>query len=276
MQAPRKEVASVTDHPYGDHPEQQLRAYRPDTGTGALPVVVYLHGGGFVGGGLDVVDEPARDLAARTGAIVVSATYRRAPEHRFPAAHDDAYAALRWVVDHADEIGGDVERIALAGDSAGGNLAVGAAIQAVREGIDLASLLLVYPLVNATIQTASREEFATGYVIGLDDLAWFGEQYVSCEADVADPRLALDTADLAGLPPTLVITNECDTMRDEAELLAARMREAGVDATAHRFDGLAHGTFWMSLAVFGCDDQRAAASEFLVHHLAASRVPVPA
>lgn len=275
MQAPKKKVASIAEHAYGTDPEQRLRVYRPLTATDTSPVVLYLHGGGFVGGGLEVADEPARDLADRTGAVVVSATYRRAPEHQFPAAHDDAYAALRWTVDHADELGVDVDRLALAGDSAGGTLAAGTAMQAVRDGIDIASLLLVYPLVNATITTPSRAEFATGYVIELDDLAWFGEQYVASEVDVADPRLALDTADLRGLPPTLVITNECDTLRDEAELLAERMCQAGVEAHVRRFDGLAHGTFWMSLAVFGCEAQRRAAADFLVSHLSRTLVGSP-
>ena len=146
---------------------------------------------------------------------------------------------------------GDPARVALAGDSAGGNLAAGASIQAVRDGLDLSALLLVYPLVSAAIETASREEFATGYIIQLDDLAWFGEQYVSGPEDVTDPRLALDTADLAGLPPTLMLTNECDTLRDEAEQFVDQLRASGVDAEGQRFAGLAHGVFWTSLPVRG-------------------------
>lgn len=143
-------------------------------------------------------------------------------------------------------------------------------MQAVRDGIDLSALLLIYPLVNATIETASRTEYEKGFVIELDDLAWFGEQYASGPEDVTDHRLALDTADLAGLPPTLVITNECDTLRDEGELLADKMLEAGVDAKSQRFDGLAHGVFWTSLAVARCNDQRQAAADFLVAKLARS------
>ncbi len=274
MQAAPVEVREVSEHAYGDHPEQRLRIYRP-TDQDEAPVLVYLHGGGFVGGGLEVADEPVRDLAVRTGAVVVSATYRRAPEHRFPAAHDDADAALRWTVAHVGEHGGDPSRIALAGDSAGGNLAASAARHAVRDGIDLAALLLVYPLVNATIETPSREQYASGYVIGLDDLAWFGEQYASTPCDVTDPRLALDTADLSGLPPTLVLTNECDPLRDEAELLVDRMRGAGVAASAQRFDGLAHGVFWASRAVARCDEQRRAAAEFLAAALTSAPAPAP-
>ncbi|SFP32962.1 flavin-containing monooxygenase [Actinomadura madurae] len=271
LQAPKKEVAEISDHAYGPDPAHRLRIYRPEPGATGLPVVVYVHGGGFVGGSLDVADEVARDLAVRTGAVVVSATYRRAPEHRFPAAHDDVYAALRWTAGTIAEHGGDPARIALAGDSAGGNLAAGAALRAVQDAVPLSALLLIYPLVNAAIATPSRERFATGYLIELDDLAWCGEQYVSGADDLADPRLALDTADLAGLPPTFVITNELDTLRDEAELLGKLLTKAGVDATVRRFDGLAHGVYWTSLAVSRSVEQRAAAAEFLVAHLAPAR-----
>ncbi|QIX27760.1 alpha/beta hydrolase fold domain-containing protein [Nocardioides sp. JQ2195] len=268
MQAPKKEVASVTEASYGGDPEQRVRIYRPDEDAAEKPVLVYFHGGGFVAGSLEVADEPARDLALRTGAIVVSATYRRPPEHKFPAAHDDASAALQWVVEHVSEHGGDPHRIALAGDSAGANLAAWAAVRAAQVGTHVSSLALVYPLVNATIDTPSRREFATDHIIELDDLAWFGEQYVASADDVTDPRLALDTADLSGLPPTLVLTNECDTLRDEAELLADRIREAGVEARTIRYDGLAHGVFWMSLAVARGNDQREDVAEFLVEQLA--------
>ncbi|WP_082606205.1 flavin-containing monooxygenase [Nocardioides sp. Root190] len=272
MQAPKKAVARVTEAAYGDHPDQKVRIYTPTVSDSALPVLVQVHGGGFVGGDLDVAEEPAMDLASRTGAIVVSATYRRAPEDRFPAAHDDAYAALRWTVDNIADHGGDPARVALGGDSAGGTLAAGAALQAARDGINLAALLLVYPLVNATISTPSRAEFSTGYVIELDDLAWFGEQYVSSAEDVTDPRLALDTADLSGLPPTLVLTMECDTLRDEAEQFADLVNAAGVEARSVRFDGLAHGVFWMSLAVARGNDVRQAAADFLVGQLSPAKV----
>lgn len=276
MQPPKREVAAVSEHSYGDDPGQRLRVYVPE-GEGSKPVVVYLHGGGFVTGSLDMIDEPARDLAHRTGAVVVSATYRRAPEHRFPAAHDDASVALRWAVEHAAEHGGDPGRVSLAGDSAGGTLAAAAALQAAAEGITLSALLLINPLVSAAADTASRREFAEGYVIELDDLAWFGEQYVSSAADVTDPRLALDTADLSVLPPTLVITNECDTLRDEGEALAAQIVAAGGEASVRRSAGLAHDVYLLAGAVFRAEEQRAAAAEFLVEHLGARvAAPVPA
>ena len=261
LQAKPRAVAEVKELAYGDDPEQKLRIYRPE-GEGPLPVLVYVHGGGFVAGGLDVAEEPARDLALRSGSIVAAPTYRRAPEHRFPAAHDDAYAALKWVHDNIAEHDGDPDRIVLAGDSAGGTLALASAIRAERTGIPLVGLLLIYPMVNPTADTPSRKEFAKGYIIGQDDLLWFTEQYYSSEADLRDPRVALDTADLHLLPPTLVITNECDPLRDEAEQLAEKIKAAGVVAGCKRFDGLAHGVFWMSLAVPRCAEQREAAATF--------------
>ncbi|MFX4286615.1 flavin-containing monooxygenase [Janibacter sp. G349] len=271
MQAPKQEVASVIEHAYGDDPEQRLRVYVPEA-QGPLPVIVYLHGGGFVTGSLDMIDEPVRDLANRTGSIVVSATYRRAPEHRFPAAHDDASAALRWAVQHAAEHGGDPARVALGGDSAGGTLATSAALQAAAEGIELSALLLVNPLVSAAVDTPSRTQFAEGYVIELDDLAWFGEQYASAPEDVTDVRLDLVRGDLSTLPPTLVITNECDTLRDEAEDFAEHVRAAGGEVMVRRSAGLAHDVYLLSGAVFRAQEQRAAAGEFLTAKLAAARV----
>jgi acetyl esterase/lipase len=134
--SPKKEVADVSERAHGNHPEQRLRIYRSE-GEGPLPVLLYLHGVGFVGGGLDVVDEPARDLAVRTGAIVVAATYRRAPEHKFPAAHDDAYQALQWTYDNIWAHGGDRARLALGGDSAGATLAAAAAVRAGQDGPEL-------------------------------------------------------------------------------------------------------------------------------------------
>lgn len=276
MQQPAPAMARCEELAYGADAEQKLRINVPH-GEGRRPVVLYLHGGGFVAGSLDVADEPAKDLADRTGTIVVSASYRRAPEHKFPAAHDDAYAALAWVRDHIAEFGGDPERIVLAGDSAGGNLAAAAAVRAAEDGVALDGLLLIYPLVSPVADTPSRLEYAAGYVIEQADLEWFGAQYLVSPDQVADPRLALDRADLSGLPPTLILTNEFDTMRDEGEQLAGLIEAAGGEAEAIRFPGLAHGAFWMSAAVFRAEEYRAAAADFVTERVAAPvEVAVPA
>lgn len=249
LQKPPRAVAAVADVTYGPDPAHRARIYVPP-GTGPFPVVVHVHGGGFVAGGLDVVDEPVRALALDAAAVVVSVTYRRAPEARFPAAHDDVLAALRWTAKEISAHGGDPDRIAVMGDSAGANLAAAAVLRARDDGEPaVRSQVLLYPLVSPTADTASRREFAEGYLIHLDALAWFGAQYVRGPADLVDPRLALDAADLAGLPPTLVVTAECDTLRDEGEAFAAQLRAAGVPVTARRVDGLVHALYWASAAV---------------------------
>jgi len=267
LQAPPVDVAEVVPAAYGAHPDQALHVYVPH-GTGPFPVVLYVHGGGFVGGSLDVADEPARALATDTGAVVVAATYRKAPESKFPAAHDDAFAALRWTLDHVAEHGGDPTRVAVAGDSAGGNLAAATAVRARDEGLALRALALVNPLIDPIAETASRAEFAEGYLIHLDALAWFGAQYVAAPVDVMDPRLAVNrTPDLAGLPPTLVVTSEYDTLRDEAEEFGELLRAAGVDTEVVGFEGLVHDVYWMSGVVPRCADQRKCVADFLASRL---------
>lgn len=262
LQAPRQEIGAVIDQAYGADPEQRLRIFVPE-GEGPFPVLVYVHGGGFVTGSIEVVDEPARDLVKRSGAMVVAPTYRRAPEHTFPAAHDDTYAALAWVADNIASYGGDPSRLGIGGDSAGALLAAATAIRARQEGPEPSAMLLVNPLVNPVAETESRQKYAEGYVIELADLQWFGAQYVNGPQDLADPRLALDTADLAGLPSTLIMTSEYDTLRDEAEQFAEQLLAAGVPTSVQRFDGMTHDAFLLSGAVFRCVEQRLAAGDFV-------------
>jgi acetyl esterase len=265
LQRPAPTVAGVIDGTYpGPAGAQPLRIYIPD-GEGPLPVVVYFHGGGFVGGGLAVVDEPARALANDVGAIVVTAGYRRAPEHKFPAATDDTFAALRWVADHAADFGGDPARIAVMGDSAGGSLAAVAA-QRARDagGPRLVAQVLIYPFVDPTARLESRKLFGEGYVITATGLGWFWEQYLG---SLADSRNALavpaKAGSLAGLPPTLVLTTEYDVSRDEADAYAKRLADSGVETECIRFDGLIHGVYWMSGAVPRSGELRDAVTRFL-------------
>jgi acetyl esterase/lipase len=249
LQLPSREVADVVEASYGPHPEQRLRIHVPP-GDGPFPVVLYLHGGGFVAGGLDVVAERASALALDAGAVVVTAGYRRAPEARFPAAHDDAFAALLWTARKIGTHGGAADRITVLGDSAGAMLAAAATIRARDEGAPaVRSLALLYPLVDVGAETVSRAEFAEGYLLHRAALDWFREQYLATADEASDPRLALLRNKLSGLPPTLVVTVECDPLRDEGEMFAAALRAAGTPVRQERIEGLVHAMYWASAAV---------------------------
>jgi len=226
--------------PAGDIP---IRLYHPQSDE-PLPVVVYFHGGGFVIGNIATHDTTCQRLAAGVPAVVVSVDYRLAPEHHFPAAIDDCDAATKWVAAHAAELGGDPTRLAVAGDSAGGNLAAVVARRA-RDagGPAIAFQLLVYPVTDLTSSLPSYVENATGYLLEATTIVWFYDHYL----DGADPRQAdaspFFVDDLAGLPPALVLTAEFDPLRDEGEAYAERMRDAGVAVTTSRYDGMIHGFY---------------------------------
>ncbi|QHE69907.1 alpha/beta hydrolase [Rhodococcus sp. WAY2] len=265
LQAPPEPVDRVEDAHYDSAGTTlPLRVYVP-TGPSPHPVVLYFHGGGFVAGDLDVIDEPARAVANGTGAIVVAATYRRAPEHRFPAAADDASAALRWVSDNVEGYGGDPGNVIVMGDSAGGNLAAVTALRARDEdGPRVRGQVLVYPVIDPHATLPSREEFAEGYVISAGDLDWFWSHYLSSPDDAGNPyAVPSRAASLSGLPPALVLTTENEVARDEAEEYAGLLRNAGVDTEVIRFDGLVHGAFWMSGAVPRSSEMRSAVIEFV-------------
>lgn len=209
-----------------------------------LPAVVWYHGGGFTIGDLDTADRTCRKLAVGSGALVVSIDYRLSPEHRFPASYDDCAAALRWVVDHGASIGADPSRLAVGGDSAGGNLAAVMAIHARDTGIALRHQLLVYPVTDCTMSSASYRENADGYLLSADTMDWFIENYLGGDTDPKDPRVSpLYADDLNGVAPALVITAEFDPLRDEGEAYADRLRDAGVDVEVRRFDGQIHSFF---------------------------------
>ena len=228
--------------------EIPVRIYTPAL-SGPLPALVYFHGGGWVIGDLDTHDAICRTLANSARCVVVSVDYRLAPEHKFPAAVDDAYAATVWVADHAEEIGVDKRRVAVGGDSAGGNLAAVVALIARGKSTPrLAYQLLVYPSTDSgAFETPSHVENAEGYFLTKDLVKWFLAHYTRSEADALDPRLSpLRADDLVGLPPALVITAEFDPLRDEGEAYAARLRDDGVPVTVTRYDGMIHGFWQMS------------------------------
>jgi acetyl esterase len=227
-----------------------VRIYTPE-GAGPFPMLVYFHGGGWVLGSLESWDAPSRMLTNMIGCIVVSVDYRLAPEHKFPKPLEDCYAATQWVADNAASINGDPARIAIGGDSAGGNLAAAVALMARDHGKPrIAYQLLVYPVTDAAMNTGSIDSCADGYLLTREMMAWFWKQYVRDSADRAHPYASpLRAQNLRGLPPALVITAEFDPLRDEGEAYAARMREAGVPVTCTRYDGTIHGFFLMSSAL---------------------------
>jgi acetyl esterase len=227
----------------------RLRLYRPSGRRSVRrPTLVFFHGGGFVVGDVDTHDQLCRWLCRVVDAVVVSVDYRLAPEHPFPAAVEDAVAAAAWVADHAAHLGGDPARLAVAGDSAGGNLATVVA-QAWRDGAgdrrpSLAAQLLIYPAVDLVDDGGrrypSRVEHAAGYLLTGDDLRWFGAHYLG-DADPRDPRVSPAHGELAELPPAVIVTAEFDPLRDEAEAYADALVSAGVRVVRRRFDGLIHG-----------------------------------
>jgi acetyl esterase len=224
-----------------------IRIYAP-SGEGLLPVLVYFHGGGWVLGDIESSDGLCRILANTTGCIVVSVDYRLAPEHPFPAAADDAYYATQWAAENASSFGGDSSRIAVCGDSAGGNLAAVVALIARDRGKPAIQFqLLVYPATDAACNTPSYTENSEGYFLTKAAMQWFWSHYVRNDADRSHPHASpLRAKSLAGLPAALVITAEFDPLRDEGEQYAGRMRAAGTPVQLTRYDGMIHGFFTMS------------------------------
>ncbi len=235
-------IGSVRDLPVGD---LAARLYVPTNAVHEpAPLLVFFHGGGFIYGGLDSHDASCRVLAERAGVRVLAVDYRLAPEAPFPAAHDDALAAYRWVVRHAAALGADPQRLAVGGDSAGGTLAAATAIAAAKEGLPLAFQLLVYPAVDARRATRSLELFSENFYLttGFMDLA--NASYVPNDADRDDIRVSPLRHDVpAGLAPAYVCTAGFDPLRDEGEAYARKLIEAGVPVQMHRFPDLIHGFF---------------------------------
>src|SRR4051812_18378026 len=245
-------VARVEHHiaPGADGAGIVLRVYWPSDDAALRPGIVFFHGGGWVIGDLESHDGACRRLATALDAVVVATDYRRAPEHTFPAAPDDCYAALVWVAEHAAELQVDETRLAVARDSAGGNLAAAVALMARdRHGPPLVYQLLVYPVIDSTASRndyASKTDNATGYFLHTDSMEWYRAQYLATDADGDDPYCSPNMAtSLAGLPPACIVTAEYDPLRDEGEAYGAQLRAAGVDVVVHRAPGVFHGFFNM-------------------------------
>jgi acetyl esterase len=244
---PKHPVHDVIDRtipgPAGEIP---VRVFRPSAATG-LPLLLWFHGGGWVTGNLDTHDQLGRLLADEVGAVVVSVDYRLAPEAKFPAAADDCLAAYEWALEHAADVGADAGRIAIGGDSAGGNLAAVVALDARERQLPQPKLqLLVYPVTDYEFESAAMIDNAKGYFLEAESMRWFWDHYARTPADFVDPRFSpMRAADVSGLARAVVITAEFDPLRDQGEAYAARLHDAKVPTEVVRADGLIHGFFGM-------------------------------
>lgn len=239
-------VSKVEDRsipgPGGDLP---IRIYTPE-GSGPFPALIFFHGGGYVIGNLDTHDNPCRALANKTPCVVVSVDYRLAPEHKFPAAVEDAYAATQWVATNAGLIGADPDRIAVAGDSAGGNLAtVVSMIAENKGGPSLKYQILVYPITDlSNVDTESYHEHGAGYLLTRDGMIYYRDHYIAHANERKDPYASpLLAEDLSGLPPTLLIAAEFDVLKDEGKAYADRLKQAGVPVTYSLYEDMIHAFF---------------------------------
>ncbi|GLZ11725.1 esterase [Actinomadura sp. NBRC 104425] len=227
--------------PVGEFP---VKIVRPEGVTGVLPVILYIHGAGWVFGDFHTHERLVRELAVGARAAVVFPDYSRSPEARYPVAIEQSYAAARWVAEHGADKGLDATRLAVAGDSVGGNMSAALTLMAKeRGGPRFAAQVLFYPVTDAAFDTGSYHRFAEGYFLRRDAMQWFWDQYTTDEAqrnEITASPLRAGVEQLAGLPPALVITAEADVLRDEGEAYARKLREAGVPVTAVRYQGIIH------------------------------------
>jgi acetyl esterase len=243
----------------------QLKAniYTPD-GAGPFPIVVYYHGGGWVIADKDVYDGGARSLSIMSKAIVISADYRQGPEHKFPAAHDDAVAVYRWAIKNAAAINGDPRKIALAGESAGGGLAVATAIAARDQKLPMPlAIISVYPIAGSDTTTPSYVENAAAKPLNRPMMSWFFDNYLRSAADRNDPRINLVAANLTGLPPTTIINAQIDPLRSDGEMLATKLNAAGVTVDQKTYGGVTHEFFGMGAVHDKAKDAETRASNAL-------------
>ncbi|HMK04059.1 MAG TPA: alpha/beta hydrolase [Ferruginibacter sp.] len=237
------------------------RIYTPRGTDSAYPVIVYYHGGGWVIADLDVYDASAKGLAEQVGAVVVSVHYRQGPEHKFPTAHNDAFAAYQWVIKNAASIKGDPKKIAVAGESAGGNLACNVSIMAREKGIQMPlHQLLVYPVANNDMNSESYQKYGTAKPLSKPLIEWMVKNYLPNMDASADPRISLVKANLKGLPPTTVIAAEIDLLQTEGKLLVDKLKEAGVAVEYKLYEGVTHEFYGMAAIVPDAKDAQAMAA----------------
>ncbi len=257
-------VASVKNQTIpGSGGDIAIRIYTPK-GDGPFPVILYIHGGGWVFADLDTYDSSPRALANAAGAVVVSTHYRQAPEHPFPASHDDTFTAYKWVREHARSINGDPSRLAVAGESAGGNMAAAICLRAQKEMVPLpVHQLLVYPVADTDTTTPSFIENANAKPLNKAMMEWFGKHELPKPQDKLDPRIELAKANLRGLPPATIITAEIDPLRSSGQLLAEKLKADGVAVTYKNYEGVTHEFFGMGAVVDEAKDAVAFAAREL-------------
>ena len=240
------------------------RIYTPQTGDSSYPVILYFHGGGWVIADLDVYDGGPRGLAEQAKAVVVSVHYRQGPEHKFPTAHNDAFAAYQWVVKNAASIKGNPKMIAVAGESAGGNLACNVSIMARDKGVMMpVHQLLVYPVANNDMNSESYQKYGTAKPLTKPLIEWMVKNYLPNTEASADPRIALVKANLKGLPPTTIIAAEIDLLQTEGKLLTEKLKDAGVEVDYKLYEGVTHEFFGMATVVPDSKDAQAMAARRL-------------
>ncbi len=224
-----------------------VRVYTPRTGTAPFPVIVYYHGGGWVIANLDVYDASARGLAEQVGAVVVSVAYRMAPEFKFPTAHNDSYAAYEWVLKNATSMNGDPKRVAVVGESAGGNLAASVSMMARDKKVMLPlHEVLVYPITQSDTTTASYQQYAMAKPLDKPMMGWFFDKYLPNKAAMKNPMISLVNANLKNMPPTTIILAEIDPLQSDGEMLADKLKAAGVAVMVKKYDGVTHEFFGMA------------------------------
>lgn len=227
-----------------------IRVYTPQGATGPLPVIVYYHGGGFVIANIDVYDSSAKALSEQVGAVVVSVAYRLAPEHRFPTAHNDSFAAYQWVLNNAASIKGNSKKIAVVGESAGGNLAANVAIMARDKKIQApAHVVSIYPIASADMFSPSYNKYVEARPLDKAMMIWFTKNYTNNISEAKDPRLNLVAANLKGLPAFTIINAELDPLLSDGEALASKLKGAGVTVDRKVYDGVTHEFFGMGALV---------------------------
>ena len=241
-----------------------VRIYTPKQVMATYPVIVYYHGGGFVIADINTYNGGAQGLCEQTGAIVVSVEYPKGPEKKFPAAHTVAFDAYQWVLKNAASFKGDVKKVAVAGESAGGNLATNVSIMARDKKIQVPLYqVLVYPVANNDMTTESYTKYAAAKPLNKPMMEWFVKNYLNSTAESADPRISLVKANLKGLPPTLIIGAEIDPLQTEGKLLADKLKDAGVDTTYELYNGVTHEFFGMATVVPQAKDAQALAAKKL-------------